>query len=133
MSKFRSTSGFKWINLKEFDLDKYAKNSLKGCVLKVNHKYPKELRETHKDYPFEPDKIEIKRKMVSNYQLRIADLYNILFTMLKKYCLTFLIKKNMSSKKIHRVLELFQCQWLKEYVEFNTQKIIEAERNGDKD
>ena len=35
-------------------------------------------------------------------------------------------------KKIHRVLEFNQSQWLKLYVEFNTQK-IEAEKNGDKD
>ena len=26
-----------------------------------------------------------------------------------------------------------QCQWLKQYVEFNTQKRIEAEKNGDID
>ena len=35
-------------------------------------------------------------------------------------------------KKIHCVLEFNQSQWLKLYVEFNTQK-IEAEKNGDKD
>ena len=93
MSKFRSTSGFKWIDLKEFDLDKYAKNSLKGCVLKVDHEYPKELREIHKDYPFEPDKIEIKRKMVSNYQLRIADLYNIPIYNVKKILPNFFDKE----------------------------------------
>ena len=27
MSKFLATSGFKWINLKEFDLDKYTSHS----------------------------------------------------------------------------------------------------------
>ena len=31
------------------------------------------------------------------------------------------------------MLELNQFQWLKQYVEFNTQKRIEAEKNGDKD
>ena len=31
------------------------------------------------------------------------------------------------------MLELNQFQWLKQYVEFNTQKGIEAEKNGDKD
>ena len=29
------------------------------------------------DYPLAPDKIETKREMLSEYQLKIADLYNI--------------------------------------------------------
>ena len=39
----------------------------------------------------------------------------------------------MKLKKIHCILEFNQSQWLKPYVEFNTQKRIEAEKNGDKD
>ena len=30
-------------------------------------------------------------------------------------------------------LEFVESQWLKQYVEFNTQKRVEAEKNGDKD
>ena len=48
--------------------------------------YPKELHELHNEYPLTPDKIEVKRGMLSNYQLKIADLYN---------SSTFLIKKSM--------------------------------------
>ena len=32
MPKFLPTSGFKWLNPKEFDLNKYTSNSSKGCV-----------------------------------------------------------------------------------------------------
>ena len=39
----------------------------------------------------------------------------------------------MKIKKIHRVLEFSQSNWVKPYVEFNTQKRIEVEKNGDKD
>ena len=35
MSKFLSTSGFKWIDPKEFDLNKYASNSSTGCFLNL--------------------------------------------------------------------------------------------------
>ena len=68
MSKFLPTSGFTWIDSKEFDLNKYTSNISKGCVLEVDLEYPKELRELHYDYPFAPDKIEIKREMLSHYQ-----------------------------------------------------------------
>ena len=41
MSKFLPTSSFKWIDPKEFDLNKYTSNSSEGCVFKVHFKYPK--------------------------------------------------------------------------------------------
>ena len=63
MVKFLPTSGFKWIDPKEFDLNKYTSNSSKGCVLEVDLEYPKELQELHNDYPLAPDKIEIKREI----------------------------------------------------------------------
>ena len=56
MSNFLSTSGFKWINPKEFDLNKYTSNSSKGCVLKVDLEYPKELRKLHNGRPLVPGK-----------------------------------------------------------------------------
>ena len=43
------------------------------------------------------------------------------------------LRLGLKLKKIHHVLEFNQSQWLKEYVEFNTQRRIEAEKNADKD
>ena len=48
MSKFLSTSGFKWINPKEFNSNKYSSYSSNGCLLKVDLEDPKELDELHK-------------------------------------------------------------------------------------
>ena len=42
-------------------------------------------------------------------------------------------KIRIGAKKIYSVLEFIQSQWLKQHVEFNTQKRIEADKNGDKD
>ena len=58
-------------------MNKYSSNNSKGCVLEVDLEYPRELRELPNDYPLAPDRIEIKRKILSDYQLKIADLYNI--------------------------------------------------------
>ena len=57
-------------------MNKYTSNSSKRCVVEVGLKYPTELKDLHNDYPLAPEKIEIKREMLSNYQLKIADLYN---------------------------------------------------------
>ena len=37
----------------------------------------KEIWELHYDYPLAPDKIKIKKEVLSEYQLKIADHYNI--------------------------------------------------------
>ena len=43
------------------------------------------------------------------------------------------LRVGMKLKKIYRVLEFNQSEWLKQYVKFNTQKRIEAEKNGYED
>ena len=95
MSKFLPARWFKWIDPKDFDLNKHSSNSSRGYILEVDLKYPKELRELHNDYPLAPDKIEIKRELLSDYQLKIADRYNIPIGNVKKLVPNFLIKKNM--------------------------------------
>ena len=86
-SEFFPTAGLKWIGPKEFDLNKYTTNSSKGCVLEVDLEYLKELRELHNDYPLAPDTIEIKREVLSEYQLKIPGL-----TFLIKESICFIMK-----------------------------------------
>ena len=145
MYKFLPTSGFKWIAPKEFDLNKYNSNISKGCVLEVDREYPKELQELHNDYPLAADKIEIKREMLSHYQLKVADLYNIPIGNVKKLVPNFFDKEKeviyyenlqLYSRwglKLKKHISCIRTQWLKQYDEFNTHKRIEAEKNGDKD
>ena len=56
MTKFLPTGAFKWIDPKEFDLNKYSSNSSKGCILEVDIQYLKELCQLHNDYPLAPHK-----------------------------------------------------------------------------
>ena len=43
------TNGFKCIDPKVFDLNKYASNRSNGCALEVDLEHPQELRELHND------------------------------------------------------------------------------------
>ena len=70
MSKFLPRSEIKWIDPKEFDLNKYTSNSSKG-ILEVDLEYPKELHELHNGYLLALDKIKIKKDMLSEYKLNI--------------------------------------------------------------
>ena len=124
-------------------MNKYTSNTSKEYVLEVDLEYLKELQELHNDDPLAPDKIGIKREMLADYQLKIADLYNIPIGNVKKLVPNFFdkekyvihyknlklcLKLGFKLKIIHRVLEFNQSQWLKQYVEFNTQKRMEAEK-----
>ena len=75
----------------------------------------------HNYYPSAPDKIQIKREMLLEYQLKIADLYNIPIGNVKKLVLNFFDKENyvittlletrIETKKIHLILQFIQSQW----------------------
>ena len=73
-------------------MNKYSSNSSKGCVLEVDLEYSKESRELRNDYPLAPDK-EIKREMLSDYQLKIADHCDIPIGNVKKVVPSFCDKE----------------------------------------
>ena len=60
---------------------------------------PMESCELQNDYPLAPDKIVIKEKMLSKYQLLTADFYNILIGHAKKLVSNFFDKENKSASK----------------------------------
>ena len=93
MFKFLRTSGFKWIDPKEFDFNKYTSSGLKGRGFEVDLEYSKKSCKLCNDYPLAPDKIEIKTEMLSKYQLFIADFHNIPVSNVKKFVPNFLVKE----------------------------------------
>ena len=124
MSKSVPTNGFEWTGPKEFDLNKYTSNSWKGCDLDVDVEYPKELRELHNDYLLAPDIMQIKGDYcpnINNWFLvfpigNIKKLVSNFFDN-EKYLLYYenvtLFETRIKTKKIRRVLEFNQLQWLK--------------------
>ena len=88
------------------------------------------MQELHNDYPSARDKVEIQREILSEYQLKIADLYNIFIGNNKKLVPNFFDKEKyvfhyenlqlylwlglkLKKKKKHYILEFIQSQWSK--------------------
>ena len=72
--------GFRFLSeeeIKMFDLDSISENSWVGYILEVDLEHCKKLHYIHKDYPFCPEKVEVKYKMLSKYCKGIVDRSNI--------------------------------------------------------
>ena len=122
-------------------------NSSTGYILEVDLKYLQELHDIHNDYPLAPEKINIPKEWLSDYCLKIANAHNITTGTVKKLVPNLMNKNNyvihyrnlqqclelgMKLKKIHRVLKFKQKDWMKPYIDFNTQKRKEATNEADK-
>ena len=151
MSQYLPTGNFKWLSQKQIEktnLGEYTENSKKGLILEVDLEYPQELHDLHNDYPLGPEKVKVAKDMLSDYCKKIADKFNISSGLVHKLIPTLNDKekyilhyRNLQSylslglklKKIHRVLEFDQSPWLKQYIDFNTQKRTHAKNSFEKD
>ena len=151
MSQYLPTGNFKWLSQKKIEktnLGEYTENSKKGLILEVDLEYPQELHDLHNDYPLGPEKVKVAKDMLSDYCKKIADKFNISSGLVHKLIPTLNDKekyilhyRNLQSylslglklKKIHRVLEFDQSPWLKQYIDFNTQKRTHAKNSFEKD
>ena len=150
MSQYLPYSNFKWVKnidkVKE-KLMNIKSNSSNGYILEVNLEYPQELHGIHNDSPLAPEKINIPKEWLSDYPLKIENAHNITTGTVKKLVPNLMNKNNyvihyrnlqqclelgMKLKKIHRVLKLKQKDWMKPYIDFNTQKRKEPTNKADK-
>ena len=126
------TGGFKWVNdLSRFtpeEIGRLVKHGSKGYLLEVDVKYPKELHDLHKDFPFMCEKMTINKveKLVPN-------LYDK-----KKYVihirgLNQTLKHGLILEKVRRVIKFNQSAWLKPYTDFNTELRKKAKNDFGKD
>ena len=151
MSQYLPTGNFKWMSKKKIDkldLAKYKDDSKRGLILEVDLEYPKELHDLHNEYPLAPEKIRVTEDMLSNYCEKIAAKYNISTGLVsklipnlrnkEKYVLHYRnlqLYTNLGLKvtKVHRVLQFDQSPWLKQYIDFNTEKRKNAKNTFEKD
>jgi len=117
-------------------------------ILEADLEYPKELHDLHNEYPLAPEKKIITDDMLSDFAKEIKEEHSISSGKVPKLVTTLLDKEKyvthyqnlkldlslgLRLKKIHRVVEFDQSAWLKEYIDFNTEKRKNAKNSFEKD
>ena len=106
----------------------YDENSNKGYILEVDVKYLKKLHDLHSDLPFSPERMKIDKckKLVCN--LYNKKKYVVLIRSFKQA-----LNHGLILKKVHRVIQFNQEEWLKLYIDMNTELRKKAKRDFEKD
>ena len=102
----------------------------------------------HNEYPLAPGKLAIPYDMLSDYCKKITDKYEIKLGEAKELIpnlddktnyvvyyrnLQLYLSLGMILTKIYRVLKFKQSDWMKSYIDFNTEKRTKATKKFEKD
>ena len=133
MSQKLPVHSFKWMSNKE--IENLFNNQIvqvwekMPCILEVDLSYPEELHDSHNDYPLCPERVECNKgvkKLIPN--LRDKNNYVIHYKNLMQ-CL----KLGMKLKKIHRGIKFIESDFMKPYIDKNTNLRTQAKNNFEKD
>ena len=142
MSEYLTYEGCRWLkNVDEFDTMSINQKSPIGYLLEVDLEYSDKLHKIHNDYPIAPEKRAASSDMLSKYCKKIADKYEIKVGNVKKLIpnlgnnvvhyknLQLYLSLEMKLAKIHTVLKFKQSDWMRKYIDFNTEKRMNAAAN----
>ena len=157
MSKPLPTGGFEWLSDLDLlklqillsvggDTSDYVSDT-KSLILEVDLEYPDKIHDHHNDFPLAPQKLKIERDLQSDYCKSVSERHGVPTGLVPKLVTTLhnkteyvlhyenlvlYLSLGLKLKNIHRALSFEQSQWLKPYIDFNTQRRKEAKSKGDK-
>ena len=131
MSQKLHRKGFRWVEgLSQFNEDfikKYNENSYIRHFLEVGVEYPKKLLNFHKDLTFlsERRKVEKVEKLICSIEDK--EKYVIHIRPLKQA-----LNHGFKLKEVHKIIQFIQKDWLKPYIDMNTELRKKAQNEFEK-
>ena len=144
MSQPLPYGGFEWVKDPKYITEK--KTGI-GYIYEVDLEYPQELHDLHNHYPCAPESIKVLDEMLSPYCKSIKEEYKISSGNVSKLIPNLQDKENyilheknlelylslgLKLKKVHRALRFKEKPWLKDYIDFNTEKRKNAKNDFEK-
>lgn len=139
MSQYLPIGGYQWVSESAIERDFNNATSILnlkddadiGFIFGIDLHYPPELHEKHNDFPFCSEKRSIPG--ITKDDELLLTFYDI-----KKYIVHYLMLKlalehDLILKKIHRVLQFKQSDWLKPYIVLNTKLCAQAKNEFEED
>ena len=124
-------------------------DSDKGYFIKCDLHYPIELHDMHNSYPLAVESKAISKEELSPYQLNqiqtynekhndkmkklVPNLYDKIGYVVHIRNLQYYLKKGLKLTKIHCAVEFKQSNWLKTYIDFNTDMRTKSKNDFEKD
>ena len=131
MSEKLPTHGFKWLTGGEMEKNYENRHNLNKmlCILEVDLEYPENLHDLHNDYPLCPERVKCKNgveKLIPNLRDK------------KKYVLHYknliqCLDMGLKIKHIHRSIKFVESEWMKSYIDKNTNLRAKAKNNFEND
>ena len=132
MCKKLPVDDFKWVDdlsiFTEDFIKNYDEEDDTGYLFVVDVEYPKNLHKLHSDLPFLPERMKINKctKLVCNVQDK--ENYPVHVLALKQA-----LNHGLKLTKVHSVIEFRQEEWLKPYIDMNTELRKNAKNDFEKD
>ena len=132
MSEKLPTHGFKWMTDKELE-NLYNQQIVQvwektPCILEVDLEYPEELHDLHKDYPLCPERVKCGK-----VEKLIPNLWNKNKYVIHYKTLIQCLSLGMNLKKIHRGIKFIESDFMKSYIDMNTNLRAQAKNSFEKD
>ncbi|XP_066585614.1 uncharacterized protein [Prorops nasuta] len=131
MSQALPYAEFKLVdNCENFDVNNIDTNSTLAYILEIDLNYPQSIHNSHIDLPFCPT--HDLSPVNSKHMKLLTTLYDkkryvIHIRMLRKF-----LKHGLQLDKIHRILQFKQKEWLRIYIELNTELRVKANNDFEK-